>query len=389
MSRFCRHNRFVERCPICRETVPGLAPPEGGARRPGARGAEGAARSARASKGRARRGSSARLRGGAGLHVSRERRAEDDGYRSSLAPGLRASEDAARLAQEIAFASGRLQLLTAAPPDLYGEMRALGDAEQAAWMCFLSAYLCPLEGHDPFAGVRRALEADWRAGELPDLSAIPLGPRTSHDPARGQATLSAYLQWTARAAQAAPAPRAAPAPQAAQAAPAPRAAPAPQAAQAAPAPRAAPAPQAAPAARPQAQRSARAFVGDPSWTPGRRFERLFERLTLPGLARMGRYELLLTMGRVGLCELRAEALFFTGAPLDDLATLAAKRVFGIGDPIHLEQRARDLAKAIAAPIEALDLALANWEAGARATLGVPPETLDGDALERAREGLGL
>ncbi len=325
--------------------MPGLAPPEGGAHRPGASGAEGSARSGRASKGGARRGSSSRVRGGAGLQVSRERRAEDDGYRSPLAPGLRASEDAVRLAEEIAFAGGRLRVLTAAPPDLYGEMREQRDAEQAAWTCFLSAYLCPLGGPDPFAGIRRALEADWRAGELPDLSAIPLGPRTSHDSARGVQTLRAYLQWTARAAEQAD--------------------------------------------RSQGGQGALAFVGDPSWTPGRRFERLFERLTLPGLARMGRYELLLTMGRLGLCELRAEALYFTGAPHGDLATLAAKRVFGIGDPIHLEHRARDLAKAMSAPIEALDLALANWEAGERATLGVPPETLDADALERAREALEL
>jgi hypothetical protein len=286
--------------------------------------------------------------------VSRERRAEDDGYRSPLAPGLRASEDAGRLAEEIAFASGRLQALSGAPPDLYGEMREQRDSEQAAWMCFLSAYLCPLEGSDPFAGVRRALETDWRTGELPDLSTIPLGPRTSHDPARGEETLRAYLQWTARAAE--------------------------QADRSSDQSR---------ADRSQGGRGPLAFVGDPSWGAGRRFERLFERLTLPGLARMGRYELLLTMGRLGLCELRAEAMFFTGAPQGDLATLGAKRVFGIGDPIHLEHRARELAQAMSAPIEALDLALANWEAGERATLGVPSETLDADTLERARDALEL
>ncbi|MGH2853729.1 MAG: hypothetical protein ACRDLF_06010 [Solirubrobacteraceae bacterium] len=336
MQRFCRHNRFVERCPICRETV---APPEGAGRRAGAWDSDPAhpdpAHSGRTAGGRARRGSAQRVRRRTGVHVSHERRAEDDGYRSPLAPGLRASQDAARLAEEVAFADGRLLALTTAPPDLYGEMREQEDPEQATWMCFLSAYLCPLEGADPFAGIRRALEADWRAGELPNLDGVPLGPRTSHDPARGDATLRAYLQWTERAS---------------------------------------------------------AFVGDPSWTPGRRFERLFERLTLPGLARMGRYELLLTAGRIGLCELRADALCFTSAPgaaHGDLATLAAKRIFGIGDPIHLEHRARELAKAMSVPVEALDLALANWEAGERATLGVAPEALDGHALERARAALDL
>jgi Alpha-glutamyl/putrescinyl thymine pyrophosphorylase clade 3 len=323
-----------------------------------------------------------RGRRGTGLHVSHERRAEDDGYRSPLTPGLRASQDAERLAEEIAFAEGRLLALTTAPPDLYGEMREEEDSEQAAWMCFLSAYLCPLEGgrdSDPFAGIRRALEADWRAGELPDLEGIPLGPRTSHDPARGDATLSAYLQWAARAAQQADGSGAPPghtdgAPGHTFGASGPQIG-------------------AAPASTVvDTVGWAPAFVGDLAWGPGRRFERLFERLTLPGLARMGRYELLLTIGRVGLCELRADALYFTNAPgaaHGDLATLGAKRVFGIGDPIHLEPRARELAKAMSVPVEALDLALANWEAGERATLGVPSEALDSHALERARAALDL
>jgi hypothetical protein len=340
VGRFCRHNRFIERCPICRDSVPGLAPPErsGGRSRSGSGG--GATRSGERAAGKAHTGASGRVRRKAGLHVSHERRAEDDGYRSPLVPGLRASQDAMRLAQEIAFADGRLLALTAAPPDLYGEIREQEDPEQALWMCFLSAYLCPLEGPDPFVGIRRALdEADWRAGELPDLVEIPLGPRTSHDPARGDATLCAYLQWAEHAGS-----------------------------------------------------QEQGFTGDPAWTPGRRFGRLFERLALPGLGRMGRYELLLTVGRVGLCELHAEALYFSGAPgtgLGDPATVAAKRVFGIGDPIHLEQRARELAKAMSVPVEALDLALANWGSGERATLGVPPEVLDHHALERAQGALEL
>ncbi len=281
------------------------------------------------------KGASPRGRRRAGLHVVHEQRAEDDGYRSPLATGLRAAADAERLAQEIAFAQGRLLALSTAPPDLYGEMRAQEDPEQALWMCFLSAYLSPLEGPDPFAGVRQALQADWRAGELPALDEIPLGPRTSHDPARGDATLRAYLQWV--------------------------------------------------------KQQALGFTGDPAWTPSRRFERIFERLTLPGLARMGRYELLVTAGRIGLCELRAETLCFTNAPgaHGDLATLAAKRVFGIGEQLHLEHRARELAQAMTVPVEAFDLALANWGVGERATLGVAPEALDQHALERAREALGL
>jgi Alpha-glutamyl/putrescinyl thymine pyrophosphorylase clade 3 len=341
VQRFCRHNRFIERCPICRETVPGLAEPEGSGRRsrPG-----GPAEAGRTAAGGARRRPSPRIHRRAGLHVSHERRAEDDGYRSPLAPGLRASQDAARLAEEIAFAEGRLLALTAAPPDLYGEMREQEDPEQAMWMCFLSAYLGPLESDDPFAGIRRALEADWRAGELPDLDSIPLGPRTSHDRARGTDTLSAYLRWAASA------------------------------------------------DRSQIGQQAVAFTGDPTWTPARRFERLFERLTLPGLARMGRFELLLTLGRIGLGELHADALYFTNAPgaaHGDLTTLAAKRVFAIGEQMHLEHRARELAQAVSVPVEALDLALANWGVGERATQGVPPEVSDQHALERARQALDL
>jgi hypothetical protein len=339
VSRFCRHNRFIERCPICRETVPGLAPPER-AGRAGARAADGSAIGGRAS---GRRATPRRTRGGAELRVRQERRAQDDGYRSELAPGLKASQDAERLAEEIAFADGRLVAITMAPPDLYGEIREEEDHEQAAWMCFLAAYLSPLESEDPFVGVRRALEADWRAGELPDLSEIPLGPRTSHDPARGDATLRAYLHWTHTASH-------------------------------------------------EAGGQREAFIGDPSWTPQRRFERLFERLRLPGLARMARYDLLVTLGRIGVYELRADSLHLAGARAgegQDLTTVAAKRLFGIGEPMHLERRAQLLAEAMSVPVEALDLAFANWGVGERATLGAPSELLDRHALERARAALEL
>ncbi len=336
MPRFCRHNRFIERCPICRETVLNPAHPasaQGKGRRSRTRTADG-----RANATGTRRGSPQGRRR-AGLNVIHEQRAEDDGYRSPLATGLRSSADAERLAQEIAFAEGRLLALRTAPPDLYGEMREQEDPEQALWMCFLSAYLSPLEGDDPFAGIRQALRADWRAGELPVLDEIPLGSRTSHDPARGDATLRAYLQWAEHAGS-----------------------------------------------------QELGFTGDPAWTPARRFERILERLTLPGLGRMGRYELLVTAGRIGLCELRAETLGFTSAPgaaHDDLTTLGAKRVFGIGDQMHLEHRAHELAKAMTMPMEAFDLALANWGVGERATLGVAPEALDQHSLERAREALEL
>jgi hypothetical protein len=341
MPTFCRHNRFIERCPICAKELDEQASPgrTGGTRTAGAR-----TRTARGS-------ASAPVRTGTvGLRVRRETRAADDGYRSELAPGLRASADAYRLAEEIAFASGRLLALAADPPGIYALARgsAPGDPERGMWICVLTAYLCPLEGDDPFAGIRLAVErspvsgAPTTAAELPSLEGVPLGPRTSHDPVRGEETLRGYLQWVARGGTAT-----------------------------------------AGGAGPASQGAA--FVGDPGWTPQRRFERVFERLSIPGLGRAGRYELLLLRGRLGLCELTPDALHLIDS---DATTLAAKRVFGIGDAILLERRSLTLAEAIGVPLEALDLALFNWTAATRATLGFPPDLVDEGALERGGAALG-
>ena len=337
MPTFCRHNRFIERCPICSKTRAGRSPGTASAKPRHA-----------ATKGPPVRTRHPRLRaGGHEVRVQRESRAGDDGYRSALLPGIRASADAQLLAEEIAFASGRLLKLGAAPPDLYGEVRACAedDIERATWMCFLIAYLSPLDGDDPFLAIRMVLDAVGDGGDLSDaeasgdLSAVALGPHTSHDPTRGIQTLLAYRRWAELAGS-----------------------------------------------------QARAFEGDPAWGPQRRFERLFERLALPGLPRIGRYDLLVTLGRLGLYEMRADALHFTSGPestVSDHTTLAAKRVFAIGDPLNLERRARALAKAIAVPIETLDLALANWSTGERAALGFRVETCDRHALERCLEALEL
>jgi hypothetical protein len=344
---FCRHNRFVERCPICSKTLTSSA----------AAGKSTAKPKRATTKGAAIRPLHPRLRaGGKEVRVKRESRAGDDGYRSGLLPGLRASGDAEALGQEIAFAHGRLLALGGAPPDLYGEVRALAeqDIERATWACFLIAYLSPLEGEDPFAGVRIALGATRDGGahdldRLGDLDEVPLGPHTSHDPARGASTLFAYRHWAERAG----------------------------------------------GPTGGGGGAARAFEGDPTWSPQRRFERGFERLALPGFGRMGRYDLLVTLGCLGLYELRADSLHLTSASeahSGDLATLAAKRVFAIGDPLLLERRARALAEAISVPIETLDLALWNWSPpapGVRATLGVRSECSDRDTLERCREAFEL
>jgi hypothetical protein len=74
---------------------------------------------------------------------------------------------------------------------------------------------------------------------------------------------------------------------------------------------------------------------------------------------------------------------------EDATTLAAKRVFGIGDPLLLERRAAALAQVMLVPVETLDLALFNWAAPQRATLGFPADASDADALERAGAALVL
>ena len=129
-------------------------------------------------------------------------RAEDDGYRSRARARLRASTDALRLVEEISFAAGRLLALEADPPGLYGRVRELagGELERASWICFLIAYLSPLEADEPFAGVEQALAEmpDLQAvQEQADLEEIPLGPRSSHDPVAVRETLLAYRQWVA------------------------------------------------------------------------------------------------------------------------------------------------------------------------------------------------
>jgi hypothetical protein len=108
-----------------------------------------------------------------------------------------------------------------------------------------------------------------------------------------------------------------------------------------------------------------AFTGEPSWTPERRFDRVFERLALPGFTRAARYELLTGLGAAGLYPLTASQLHFIE---DDATTLAAKRALVSGDRMLLERRAKDLAEAAELPIAALDRGLAVW--------GTPTEHVD-------------
>jgi hypothetical protein len=111
---------------------------------------------------------------------------------------------------------------------------------------------------------------------------------------------------------------------------------------------------------------AEAFRGEPSWTPQRRFSRVFERLALPGFARAARYDLLTALGAAGRYELEAGELWLAAG--EDSTTEAAKRLLVSGDKLLLERRARELAEAAEVPLGALDRAFAVW--------GTPSEHAD-------------
>jgi hypothetical protein len=268
------------------------------------------------------------------MRVSRLARGADDGFRSKLAPGLKSSEDADRLAQELAFAVARLYRLGEDPPGLYAEVADDGvDLEERTWLAFLIAYICPLDDGDPFR-VIESVRTTWSSGQIPDLEGAELGPRSAHVPGRGGQTLAAYRAWAGRSGS-----------------------------------------------------QAAAFTGDAAWPPERRFARAFERLALPGMSRDVRFELLVSLGRLVAYELTAGALQFGG---ENETTLAAKRALGIGDSLLLERRAAELAQACELPLDSLDLGLHNWGVGRRATVGMWPEAEpDPEALERAQAALGL
>lgn len=124
-----------------------------------------------------------------------------------------------------------------------------------------------------------------------------------------------------------------------------------------------------------------AFLGEPTWTPQRRFARLFERLALPGFGRAPRFDLLAGLAAAGLYELEADALHLGG---EDPTTHAAKRALVSGDVLLLERRARALADAAGLEIAALDRGLADWNAP-----GALPEGELDERLDRVRRALGL
>jgi hypothetical protein len=338
MPSFCRHNRLIQNCSICSREQSIEARPLVSSSAPGTdRKAASGSRSGAGTRSRpGQNRSAARSRGaGAGVTVRRVRTTVDDGYRCSLVPGLKSRQEAESLAEEMAFSATRLRALADDPPGLYGEVAdAGGDIEERTWLAFLIAYLGPLEDdEDPFSAIQ-AIRTSWASGQLPALHAVPTGPRTAHDPERGEETLRAYRAWVDRSGS-----------------------------------------------------QASAYLGDQAWSAERRFARVFERLALPGLHRASRFDLLLTLGQTGAYELAAGSLALGGA---DEVTVAAKRALGIGDTMLLERRSASLAQACRVPLAALDLAFYNWERGRRCTVGLgpgfEPET---GALTGARGALGL
>jgi hypothetical protein len=313
VSRYCRHGALAERCPICRPAAEAASRPAPA--RPRRSASDTRPRSNLSSRGR--------------LVVRHETRAQDDGYRSPLAPGLRSTEDARRLAAEIAFAAGRLSALEREPPGLYGVVATEPDLEEATWLAFLIAYLGPLEeSADPFAAIAE-VRVPW--GRAVPLDGVRVGPRGAHEPARLSSTIDAYVRFVQRAGT-----------------------------------------------------QALAITGDAAWSAPQRFERIHERLALPGLRGRARYDLLVTLGRLGRYPLAgAPGLLLTD---DDPVMASAKRVFGIGDRMTLERRARELAAAAEVPVESLDLALENWARPERITQGVPGAD---DAAARERAGAAL
>ena len=326
MPTFCRHNRLLQNCAICSREQAIEPRPLISSSKP------------RTSEPRPHPSRPARTRGGAGargsVRVSRLARGADDGYSSPLVPGLRSSEDARRLADELAFAATRLEILAQDPPGLYAEIAAPdGDREERSWLAFLVAYLGPLDAPEPFTEIER-IRTTWSSGEIPNLEDAQGGPRTAHDPARGTRAVEAYAGWARRAGS-----------------------------------------------------QTAAFAGDAAWTPERRFERAFERLALPGLHRGARFDLLATLGWLRVYELRPAKLQLGGG---DEVTLAAKRALGIGDPLLLERRASELASACAIPLAALDLGFYNWERAERTGAGVDPQlSPDAEVLERVSDALAV
>jgi hypothetical protein len=168
-SLFCRHNRMTAKCPICSKELEAELRAKAPPRPAGIRRAPAAPRARRAATPRT------------GALVTRKlARAEDDGYRNALVPGLRATADAERLATALLIAAERME-----PPGPYEAVATEPDSEQASWLAFLLALVGPdaPELQEAIA----AAAPRFADGEVPDL------------PQAQARTVAAYRQWAERA----------------------------------------------------------------------------------------------------------------------------------------------------------------------------------------------
>jgi hypothetical protein len=249
------------------------------------------------------------------------------GWRSPLLPGVREEALARRLADEVAIAEGLLLTLTVAPGEYWRLASERADRDEACRAVFVGAWLVGDAGDpDPFAAARAAQTGVRAAVRRGALAA---------EPGAEQADISFE-----RFAQRGGGPHA-------------------------------------------------ALIGDPAWRAARRFERVAERLSLPGLSRALRFRVLVLLGRLGVIEARAPALLLADANRWDRTLAGAVRVFANDEPAELERRAGLLADAAQLPFDVLDLALWNLADAPRATLGEAPGEAVGPARERTLAALAL
>jgi hypothetical protein len=340
MPSFCRHGRFVERCPICSKSLPGNEP--GGGSSPRAK----SSRKASASTGTVSHGRRVR-----GAGVKRASRGARRGRRLQLAADPRRARVGGRTApgrgdRVLERAPGRTG---ARPPGSLRRARAISPHRHRARELDLLDDRLPLAP----TGGSRPVRIDPRSADEPRPD--PWRPRDIGAPAGPEA-----YRWACAAPTSPERGR-----------------------------RHARSPTRSGSAGPAAGSQAAAFEGD---APGPRSGALSGctngsrcRASADGTLRTARHarpsRAVRAAGRLAAAD---------GGAGDDLTTLAAKRVFGIGDPLLLERRAAGLwPRRPRCRLETLDVALANWAAPQRATLGFPQDSGDSDAYARAGDALGL
>lgn len=249
-----------------------------------------------------------------GVTVRRLVRAEDDGYDNDLLPGLRASADASRLAQELVVAAQRLEAIPAFD----------GDVEDALWRAFQLAVV----------GRTDVPVTAWAGGEHP--AATEAGPRGV--PAdRQEALWERYRTWATAAGS-----------------------------------------------------QLGALTAGAAGSPEARFDRAYERLSTFSLPRAVRLEFLLNARMAGaLPELEVWTPRLGDAVATDPVLIAAKRVFGIGDPLLLQRRLRAACDAAGVPVAAADVALWNWAATAPEDRVFPDIVVDAGRAADAAAAFGV